>query len=128
MVPLFSAQSLVELKTKRFFPVASPKGDNAGGIAASVIVVLMLIGTLIALLIYYLKTQQRVRAVTGPSSLPSSPGAGFTNDIYEPDRTVSLSKALTTLNKKTILVYYNVDLTFVGWAIMSMSDITLYSS
>ncbi|XP_037121973.1 apical endosomal glycoprotein [Syngnathus acus] len=54
---------------------------NAGGIAASVIVVLLLIGTLIALLVYYLRTQMTVRA--------SSPEAyaGFSNETYEADVT-----------------------------------------
>ncbi|XP_070781146.1 apical endosomal glycoprotein [Enoplosus armatus] len=62
--------------------------DNAGGIAASVIVVLLLIGTLIALLIYYLRTRTRVE--TGPSSFSSSSaGVGFQNETYEPELRVS---------------------------------------
>ncbi|XP_068585715.1 apical endosomal glycoprotein isoform X1 [Cebidichthys violaceus] len=64
----------------------TPKRDDAGGIAASVIVVLLLIGTLIALLIYYLRTSQMVQAANGPSSSSSSSaGAGFRNEVYEPD-------------------------------------------
>ncbi|KAI3361689.1 hypothetical protein L3Q82_002051 [Scortum barcoo] len=67
-------------------PLTTPsKPDNAGGIAASVIVVLLLIGTLITLLIYYLQTRP-VNAVTGSSS-SSSADAGFSNEIYEPDVT-----------------------------------------
>ncbi|XP_041816416.1 apical endosomal glycoprotein [Chelmon rostratus] len=59
--------------------------DNTGGIAASIIVVLLLIGTLIGLLIYYLRTRQRVKAAPGSSSSPSPspPTAGFSNDTYE---------------------------------------------
>nr|XP_057920717.1 apical endosomal glycoprotein isoform X2 [Doryrhamphus excisus] len=62
---------------------ASAKPDNAGGIAASIIVVMLLIGTLIALLVYYLRIQRRVTTLTNPS--PST--AGFSNDTYEPDAT-----------------------------------------
>uniref|UniRef100_UPI0037E80A4D apical endosomal glycoprotein n=1 Tax=Semicossyphus pulcher TaxID=241346 RepID=UPI0037E80A4D len=67
-----------------------PKGDNAGGIAASVIAVLLLIATLITLLIYYLRTKQRIGGVNGPSSTSSSPSAdgGFSNDTYEQDLTL----------------------------------------
>ncbi|XP_077354338.1 apical endosomal glycoprotein isoform X1 [Festucalex cinctus] len=63
---------------------------NAGGIAASVIVVLLLTGTLIALFIYYLRTHMRVRALTepSPSSTPEAP-TGFSNNTYEADLTVS---------------------------------------
>lgn len=74
------------------FPVASPKHDNAGGIAASVIVMLLLVGTLVALLIYYLRTRPEVASGAGPtSSSSSSARGGFSNDIYEPDLTVSHS-------------------------------------
>ncbi|XP_019735215.1 apical endosomal glycoprotein isoform X2 [Hippocampus comes] len=64
----------------------STKPSNAGGIAASVIVVLLLIGTLIALFIYYLRTQMRVQALTDPSSSSSlEDRGGFGNDNYEAD-------------------------------------------
>ncbi|XP_047426554.1 apical endosomal glycoprotein [Mugil cephalus] len=51
--------------------------DNVGGIAASVIVALLLMATLIALLIYYLRTKQ------GTVSSPTSAAGGFTNEVYE---------------------------------------------
>uniref|UniRef100_A0A8C3A127 MAM domain-containing protein n=1 Tax=Cyclopterus lumpus TaxID=8103 RepID=A0A8C3A127_CYCLU len=63
---------------------SSSKRDNAGGIAASVIVVLLLIGTLIALLIYYLRTKRAIQTGAGPSAV-----IGFSNEVYEPDLTVS---------------------------------------
>ncbi|XP_039856701.1 apical endosomal glycoprotein isoform X2 [Simochromis diagramma] len=56
----------------------SPNRNNAGGIAASVIVVLLLIGTLVGLLVFYLRTRQ-----TSPSSFL----AGFTNESYDTDLT-----------------------------------------
>ncbi|XP_068430298.1 apical endosomal glycoprotein [Clinocottus analis] len=59
--------------------------DNAGGIAASVIVVLLLIGTLIALLIYYLRTREAI--MDGAGAGPSSSATGFSNEVYEPDLT-----------------------------------------
>uniref|UniRef100_A0A667Y0Y2 MAM domain-containing protein n=1 Tax=Myripristis murdjan TaxID=586833 RepID=A0A667Y0Y2_9TELE len=80
---------------------AGEKGDDAGGIAASVIVVLLLVGTLIALLVYYLRTRDRVKASTNrlPSSSPSasssSAGPGFSNDSYEPGLTVSKPASVT---------------------------------
>lgn len=80
------------------FPIASPKHDNAGGIAASVIVMLLLVGTLIALLIYYLRTRPEVGSGAGPSSSSSSARGGFSNDIYEPDLTVSRSHSQTFKN------------------------------
>lgn len=69
------------------FPVASKKSDNTGGIAATIIVVLLLIGTLVGLLICYLRTRREVNA--GPTPSPSSAGAGFNNETYEQDVTVS---------------------------------------
>ncbi|XP_073334470.1 apical endosomal glycoprotein [Pagrus major] len=66
--------------------LTSLKHDNAGGIAASVIVMLLLVGTLIALLVYYLRTRPEVTSGTSPSSSSSARG-GFSNDIYEPDLT-----------------------------------------
>nr|XP_046231633.1 apical endosomal glycoprotein [Scatophagus argus] len=63
----------------------SPKRDNTGGIAASVIVVLLLIGTLIALLVYYMRTREGAKA--GPSSSSPKADAGFSNEIYEPNNT-----------------------------------------
>lgn len=64
------------------FPAASKEPDNTGGIAASIIVMILLISTLIALLVFYLRTRPGSRA--GPSSAPSSAGGGFTNETYEP--------------------------------------------
>lgn len=62
--------------------VREKRQPDAGGITASVIVVLLLIGTLIALLVYYMKTKQ--------TNSHTSPGpSGFTNDTYDPDLTVS---------------------------------------
>ncbi|XP_061657393.1 apical endosomal glycoprotein [Syngnathoides biaculeatus] len=68
----------------------STEPSNAGGIAASIIVVLLLIGTLIGLLIYYLRSQIRDRPLTVPlSSTSSSPESypGFSNNTYEPGLT-----------------------------------------
>ncbi|KAM4719502.1 LOW QUALITY PROTEIN: apical endosomal glycoprotein [Anableps anableps] len=60
----------------------SKKPDNTGGIAASVIVVLLLIGTLVALLVFYLRTK--------PDAKASSVAGGFSNEGYvaEDDVTV----------------------------------------
>lgn len=74
------------------FPIcaaASPNRNNAGGIAASVIVVLLLIGTLVGLLVFYLRTRQ-----TSPFSFV----AGFTNESYDTDLTVSKSDIQTLKN------------------------------
>ncbi|KAF0031182.1 hypothetical protein F2P81_015737 [Scophthalmus maximus] len=62
----------------------SPKSDNAGGIAASVIVVLLLVGTLIALLVFYWRTRQRDETLIGRSSPSLSRNSGFRNDTYDP--------------------------------------------
>ncbi|MEQ2237519.1 hypothetical protein ILYODFUR_023848, partial [Ilyodon furcidens] len=59
----------------------SKKPDNAGGIAASVIVVLLLIGTLVALLVFYLRTRPELEASSGAT--------GFSNEGYVPDSTDS---------------------------------------
>lgn len=67
---------------------ASPNRDNAGGIAASVIVVLLLIATLVSVLVFYLRTRQ-----TSPSSF-----VGFANDSYDTDLTVSKSDIQTLEN------------------------------
>ncbi|XP_034565719.1 apical endosomal glycoprotein [Notolabrus celidotus] len=68
-------------------PLPTPsKGDNVGGIVASVIVTLLLIATLIGLLIYYLRSKQRAGAANGSSS-SSSVGGGFSNEYYESDVT-----------------------------------------
>lgn len=66
-------------------PLTSTQRDNAGGIAASVIVILLLIGTVIALLICHLRTRNRAEATSGPSS--SSAAGGFNNEIYESSAT-----------------------------------------
>ncbi|XP_062268278.1 apical endosomal glycoprotein [Platichthys flesus] len=71
---------------KTITDTSSQKRDNAGGIAASVIVVLLMIGTLIALLVYCLRTRQKFEAAAGRFS-SSSGRAGFGNDTYEPDLT-----------------------------------------
>lgn len=77
----------------KLFSVASAcvasKRDNAGGIAASVIVVLLLIATLIGLLVYYLRTRQRAKTVTVQLPSFSSGSAGINNQAYEPGSTVS---------------------------------------
>nr|XP_061836878.1 apical endosomal glycoprotein isoform X1 [Nerophis lumbriciformis] len=58
------------------------KPDNAGGIAASVLVVLLLIGTLVGLLIFYLHVQRRATLLSNPSAVD-----GFSNDTYDPSVT-----------------------------------------
>ncbi|XP_060917207.1 apical endosomal glycoprotein [Labrus mixtus] len=86
----------------------SPKGDNAGGIAASVIVVLLLIATLIVLLIYYLRTKQPVRAVNGPLSTSSSAAVGISNDLYESDLTQNHVTVPPTQNHPMAAGFNNV--------------------
>ncbi|KAJ4926564.1 hypothetical protein JOQ06_008737 [Pogonophryne albipinna] len=63
-----------------------PKHDNAGGIAASVIVTLLLIGTMMAFLFFYLRTRRRDQAGTAPAS-SSLDSAGFSNDSYDRELT-----------------------------------------
>ena len=77
--------------------VAEPKGDNAGGMGASVIVVLLLIATLLGLLFYYLQTREKAEAMNAQlsSSPPPSAGPGFSNEAYEP---VSYSNIQTFAN------------------------------
>ncbi|KAF7652864.1 hypothetical protein LDENG_00091180 [Lucifuga dentata] len=62
-----------------------PTGDNVGGIVASVIVTLLLLGTLIALLVHYLRIRERVAGLTSQSR--SSGAAGFSNEAYDSDLT-----------------------------------------
>uniref|UniRef100_G3Q234 MAM domain-containing protein n=1 Tax=Gasterosteus aculeatus aculeatus TaxID=481459 RepID=G3Q234_GASAC len=64
----------------------SQKAAVDGGVAAAVIVVLLLIGTLIGLLVFYLRTRQMVNAP--PPPCPPA-GDGFSNEVYEGDLTVS---------------------------------------
>lgn len=92
MFPPFSAllSTGTEILTSSISFVAS-QGDDTGGLAASIIIVLLLIGTLVGVLVYYLRHKERV-ASTVPlqSASPSSPGGrGFSNEIYESDLTVS---------------------------------------
>lgn len=72
---------------------ATPEPDNTGGIAASIIVVLLLLATLGVLLYYYLRTQDKTKAMTGGAVERSvSPSAieGIANDMYDPHLTVSI--------------------------------------
>ncbi|XP_077593402.1 apical endosomal glycoprotein [Stigmatopora nigra] len=62
----------------------STESSNAAGIAASVIVVLLLLGTLIALFIFYLRTM-RSKTLTEASSSPTEVQSGFSNQVYEGD-------------------------------------------
>ncbi|XP_072310635.1 apical endosomal glycoprotein isoform X2 [Eucyclogobius newberryi] len=55
---------------------------DVGGLAASVIVVLLLVSTLIALLVYYLRTKNK-------QDTPSAGPAGFSNETYEQELTDS---------------------------------------
>ncbi|XP_078811764.1 apical endosomal glycoprotein isoform X1 [Oryzias latipes] len=55
--------------------------DNAGGIAAAVIVVLVLIGTLVALIVFYMRTRRRADGLS--ESLPTGPTTGFSNVVYD---------------------------------------------
>ncbi|XP_058472794.1 apical endosomal glycoprotein [Solea solea] len=66
-------------------PQTSVKRDNVGGLVASVIVVVLLIGTLVALLFYYLQTRQMMEPKTSSVSSPSSADVGFANTTYEPE-------------------------------------------
>lgn len=59
------------------------KPGNVGGIVASVIVVMLLIGSLVGVLIYYLRNRQAFSAAPPPAAR-----GGFTNDTYQPDDTV----------------------------------------
>lgn len=72
------------------FSLYPAKPDDKGGIAASIVVVLLLIGTLVGLLVFYLRSRQEVSA-----SAPSSARGGFSNEIYESDLTVSGSDKTT---------------------------------
>eukprot|EP00063_Salmo_salar_P009287 XP_013984122.1 PREDICTED: apical endosomal glycoprotein isoform X2 [Salmo salar] len=68
----------------------TPEPDNTGGIAASIIVVLLLLATLGVLLYYYLRTQDKTKAMTGGAVERSvSPSAieGIANDMYDPHLT-----------------------------------------
>ncbi|XP_024918601.1 apical endosomal glycoprotein isoform X2 [Cynoglossus semilaevis] len=60
---------------------------NTGGMVASVIVVLLLIATLIALFVYYLRSRQRMRPSPSSLSSTSTDRVGFSNDSYSPDLT-----------------------------------------
>ncbi|KAM9820210.1 apical endosomal glycoprotein [Neosynchiropus ocellatus] len=67
----------------------SSKGDNTGGIVASVIVVILLIATLLAMLVWYLRFKDKSQTSTQSSSSTrrASPStAGFPNESYIPDR------------------------------------------
>lgn len=97
--PLFIPAVLTPSNTKcSLFSVDTKKPDNAGGIAASVIVVLLLIATLIALLVYYLRTRQGADAGPSPSQ-PLPDTAGFSSEIYEPEPAVSSSDSQAFDNK-----------------------------
>uniref|UniRef100_A0A3B5QH38 MAM domain containing 4 n=1 Tax=Xiphophorus maculatus TaxID=8083 RepID=A0A3B5QH38_XIPMA len=58
------------------------KPDNAGGVAASVIVVVLLIGTLVALLVFYLRTE--------PDANSLSLAIGISNEGYVPEDPVTV--------------------------------------
>ncbi|KAM9841716.1 apical endosomal glycoprotein [Aulostomus maculatus] len=86
-----------------------PKGDNSGGMGASIIVVLLLIATLITLLFYYLRTQQAANpppSMGSPSA--SSAGAGFSNESYEPDLTEDRVTILPAQNHPMAAGFNNV--------------------
>ncbi|XP_062291219.1 apical endosomal glycoprotein [Scomber scombrus] len=64
------------------------RGDDTGGLAASIIIVLLLIGTLVGVLVYYLRYAQGAASTVPLRSSPSSPGGrGFSNEGYESDLT-----------------------------------------
>lgn len=105
------------------FPAAQPKHDNAGGIAASVIVTLLLIGTMIAFLFFYLRTRRRDQAGTAPAS--SSLDAGFSNNSYDRELTVSSSDIHTSHlydAYQLIIQMYCLNLLFVDLAILPLSN------
>ncbi|KAM4634124.1 apical endosomal glycoprotein [Polymixia lowei] len=62
---------------------APPVKDDAGGIAASVIVLLLLLGTLGALLYFYLRTREIAKNMTAGQPTSSPAGVGFSNEGYE---------------------------------------------
>uniref|UniRef100_A0A665VVK4 MAM domain-containing protein n=1 Tax=Echeneis naucrates TaxID=173247 RepID=A0A665VVK4_ECHNA len=63
--------------------------DVRRGVGASVVVLLLLIATLLALLYYYLRMKPAAKAMPGAPSSPPSNAPGFSNEIYEPEPTVS---------------------------------------
>ncbi|XP_028274375.1 apical endosomal glycoprotein [Parambassis ranga] len=87
--------------------LTAPKRDNAGGIAATVIVVLLLIATLTGLLVYYLRTRQNVTAMSNPSPFSS---AGFSNETYEPDTTQDHVTTTQAQNHPMAAEFNNVQL------------------
>ncbi|XP_057674321.1 apical endosomal glycoprotein [Corythoichthys intestinalis] len=86
----------------------STKTSNAGGIAASVIVVVLLLGTLIALFIFYLRTQKKVRALTDTSSSSPETQTGFSNQIYDADLMVDYVTIPPTQNGPMATGFNNV--------------------
>ena len=78
-----------EILTSSMSSIAS-QGDDTGGLAASIIIVLLLIGTLVGVLVYYLRYREGMASTVPVQSSPSSPGGrGFSNEGYESDLTVS---------------------------------------
>lgn len=66
--------------------------DNAGAIAASVIVMLLAVGTLVAVLVFYLRSR-KPGVQTAAANTPANPpaGRGFSNDTYDGSDDVSSS-------------------------------------
>ncbi|XP_067106662.1 apical endosomal glycoprotein [Osmerus mordax] len=60
-------------------PLPTHPPDNAGGIAASVIVLLLLVATLAGVLCYFLRAKKR----EGSASQASCSDQGFSNDLYD---------------------------------------------
>lgn len=81
-VLVFRRVAQLQYQILPIFPAAPKEPDNTAGTAASITVMILLIGTLIGLLVFYLRTRPVDRAA--PSSAPSSARAGFSNETYEP--------------------------------------------
>ncbi|XP_067430915.1 apical endosomal glycoprotein isoform X1 [Thunnus thynnus] len=89
--------------------------DDKGALAASVIIVLLLIGTVVAVLVWYLLIKQRIlEAQAGPSQSPpsfpssSSAGVGFSNEGYEAETTQDRSKVTVPHNHPMAAGFNNV--------------------
>lgn len=78
------------LQINTFCPSASTSPNNTGVIAACVVIAILLMVALAVLLFYYLRMRKHAKSQTQDSS-GNVADPGYTNELYEPVSTYSLT-------------------------------------